>query len=376
MFECEYYRKLIDRYVNDYCSEQESELLHSHVKGCHSCRDELLFNLNIKKALQSLPRPEVPEDFLTSLNKKLDKEERFIPKKSFNPFLWKKYSALAACLLLAVMLRVDIWNISELPSSTEIIIDSNQSENAVASEPLDASSANEAPEVILPDTSESQKTLKKETHISQKPVNTEISLETPNIVSSAVASDSEPPKDAYSAFQNENVSETQNSSFNPSSKVLSMPVVALPAYMDNKDNIIIVPEKSEQIRFDDYEMVVNDELLEAFSLAEMPSNNVIVATPAALSSVQSFSLDNTAPYKASTVNYGAGEGSLFVSESDEAAVQSILDKYSIGAENKTFMLSSSSYNSFISDLENEGINYRDYMINTTKTNVAFTLIIS
>lgn len=378
MFECEHYRKIIEHYVNDDCSEQETKQLHIHVKSCKACHDELSFNMNIKKALRSLPQPEIPNDFLASLNKRLDNEEALIPKKSFNTFSWKKYSSLAACLLLAVMFHVDIWNISELPSATKIVVDT--AENTVASEQLPENvpfkPINEAPAVILPPASENQKVLKPETPMPQRPIHAEASVLQAPTASSIEASYPDAPNEDYSTVPTENPSETQNSSFKAPSKVLSMPVVALPAYMDNKDDIIIVPEKSEQIRFDDYEMVVNDELLEAFSLAEMPSNNVIVATPAALNSVQSFSMDNTAPYKTSTVNYGAGEGSLFVSENDEEAVQSILNKYSIGAENKTFMLSSSSYSSFINELKNEGINYRDYMINTSKTNVAFTLIIS
>lgn len=358
MSDCENFKKMIERYVNDECSLQEKELLDAHTKECSECNDDLLFALSIKNTLRTLPKMEVPDNFLVSLNERLDKEI-ISPKRKNYLGLWKKYSALAACLLLAVMLRVDVWDMSKIPTEESIVIE--------MVEPAKTEESS-VPEEIIPEEVVEEVAEEQITEQAAEPVAEVKKEEAPVRVQSYEApKEPEPVVDKY---------EEEQTQYIPPAEVIVMPTVALPAYMDSRDNIVIVPEESQQVRFEDYEIVVTDEFLEAFSLAEMPSNNVIVASPAAMNSVQTLSFDMTAACEVPEGNYGAGSGSLFVSASDEEKVQNILNKYSIGAEDKTFMLSSSNYNSFITELENEGISYQDYMINTAKTNVAFTLILS
>lgn len=370
MSDCENFKKIIERYVNDECFLEEKELLDAHTKECSKCNDDFLFALSIKNTLRSLPKIEVPDNFLVSLNEKLDEEEKLVsPRKKVIFGAWKKYSALAACLLLAVMLRVDVWDMSKVPTADDVVIETVQTTES-AEEPAEEKVEIPSEEQVVEPVSQEvvqeapkEEAPKEEAPKEEAPVKVQ-SYEKPQ----------KPQKPEETPVLEYKEEETPQ--YIPPAEVIVMPTVALPAYMDSRDNIVIVPEESQQVRFEDYEIVVTDELLEAFSLAEMPSNNVIVASPAAMNSVQTLSFDTTAACEVPTGNYGAGSGTLFVSASDEEKVQNILNKYSIGAEDKTFMLSSSNYNSFIDELENEGISYQDYMINTTKTNVAFTLILS
>lgn len=366
------FEKIIERCLDDECSMEEKEQLLSHIEECEDLKEELLFAQNIKNTLRSLPKIEVPDNFLVSLNEKLDKEDIKVSENRKSAFVaWKKYSALAACLLLAVMLRVDVWDMSKMPENTSIVVETQEVARSEEGPAEEIPKSTEEPQIIeepqnieAPTAEESSLPVAEKT-VLKAPKEKE-SKPTPT-VKPAVADVKEPEKPA-------DKTEETSHHVRPT-EVINMPTVALPAYMDSRDDIVIVPEKAERVRFDDYEIVVTDEFLEAFSLAAMPENKVIVASPGAMNSVQTLSLDTTA-YQVPTGNFSAGSGTLFVSARDEERVQSILNKYSLGEDNKTFMLSSSNYNSFIDELKNEGINYQDYMISTAKTNVAFTLIVS
>ena len=75
MSDCEKFKIIIEAVANNECSEDDRALLDAHVAECKDCKDELDFVMSINKTLQTLPKMEVPDDFLVSLNKRLDVED-------------------------------------------------------------------------------------------------------------------------------------------------------------------------------------------------------------------------------------------------------------------------------------------------------------
>lgn len=416
MSECEKYKKIIESVANGECSEADKALLDTHVLECNDCREELAFVMSINETLQSLPKMEVPEDFLVSLNKRLDVEDKIkayaSDKAKRNIFrAWKKYSAITACLLLAVLVQINVWDLPVNNGSNDVVVEVSDKSAANKSVSDDIAEAEEKSVADVTDEENIQTTDKQpvdevefflEEGENQKNTSNKITAKAENkdksdglLQKNPVVTEKKAPVQAtvipkkqennYSV-ESENKTPVVNTQ-KPQSKTNEQEVVQtqkpqtsdnqpLPEYMDNKDNIIIVPEGTSRVNFDDYEIVVTEEFLEAFSMAEMPSNNVIVASPAAMASIENLSIDTSAACPVPETNYGAGSGSLLVAASDVQKVQSILNKYSTGAQNQTFMLTSSNYNSFINELKGEGIEYQDYMIHAGRSNVAFTLIAS
>lgn len=478
MSECEKIKRIIESVANGECSKADKALLDAHVLECSECREELSFVMGINETLHSLPKMEVPDDFLVSLNKRLDVEDKIkacasrrSKRKVFQS--WQKYSALTACLLLAVLVQINVWDLPvnndkndvvvqvedknepkknsgkpektkenkektvEETSETDVAENDNDitdtvtvsnNDSEVEEKPTKENSTKKAPKTQSSSnkqTSENKKTGSKGTEQKKtEDVNGEVGTKTNsqkkeaqqhnNVKSESASIQSQTAMSGVEtnkqnttdkAAETTNViNQETNKQYNAvtseksvvvttkpqktenkevvkveteiASKPQSSDSKELPGYMDNKDNIIIVPEGAKRVDFDDYEIVVTEEFLEAFSMAEMPSNNVIVASPAAMASIENISMDTNSACPVPETNYGAGSGSLLVAASDVQKVQSILNKYSTGAQNQTFMLTSSNYNSFINELEGEGIEYHDYMIHAGKSNVAFTLIAS
>lgn len=412
MSECDKYKNIIESVANGECSEADKALLDAHVLKCRECREELSFVMSINETLHSLPKMEVPDNFLVSLNQRLDVEEkikaRASEKTKRNIFrYWKKYSALTACLLLAVLVQINVWDLPVNNRNNDVVVEvsdeqvaeqdkSDAAENttdtkdevAVAEEskatekisiqpvgeiktPVEenVNKNNQNKVTAKPEKKNQKDRVPQKTQVSSGPVVQKNNTTEPKKQDNAFLVQSE-NKAPVSDVQNNREETTQPETPKTSGKQ------ELPEYMDNKDNIIVMPEGKDRVDFDDYEIVVTEEFLEAFSMAEMPSNNVIVASPAAMASIENISIDTSAACPVPETNYGAGSGSLLVSASDVQKVQSILNKYSTGAQNQTFMLTSSNYNSFINELKGEGIEYHDYMIHAGRSNVAFTLIAS
>lgn len=367
---CEKFQDIAQRSVDNNASDEELSLLHEHLKNCSSCAEDLAFNLSIKNTLRSLPKIEVSDNFLMSLNEKLDFEDKIkkeavaIRKKSFYG-TWKKYSALTACLVLAVLLKIDVWNVTDIPENNHETL--QQLEEIIVSEQI-----SEPEERVIA-------TLVEEQTETQVVEILEVKKETPKKVTEVKKSPEKqntvaPAKTEAQPIMTEEEPQNEEKIYIVKAETPHS-MVEMPGYMDNKDNIVVIdPPKRERVKFDDYEMIVTDELLEAFSLAEMPSNGVIVATPNAVSSVSNISI--TASTEVPVISNDAGSGSLVVSQNDREKVEKILSKYFSGKENQVFMLSSENYNSFIGELKNNGIEFHDYMIYTQKTNVAFELITS
>lgn len=103
---CEEFGKMLDNYEN--LTEDEKLSLNEHAGQCVHCREELDFMLAMIAQLNALPKIEVPSDFGAKLKKRIKLGEA--EETGFNKVLvlvrenYRRYSTVAACLVLAVVL--------------------------------------------------------------------------------------------------------------------------------------------------------------------------------------------------------------------------------------------------------------------------------
>lgn len=107
---CDEVRKLLEDYVYDEVSFLVRNQIEEHLLSCPKCREEVEFLKEIKNTLHTMPRLEPEESFRTELNKKLDQLAKKQPEKKKRKIFrdWRTYSALAACLVLAVAVQSQI----------------------------------------------------------------------------------------------------------------------------------------------------------------------------------------------------------------------------------------------------------------------------
>lgn len=130
MMSCEEFNRMLDNYEN--LTEQEKLILNEHAGECESCRDELDFMLTIIMQLNTLPRIETPYDFKDKLNKRISLED--FEDRKINRMLngirrnYKRYSTIAACLVLAVIVGLNGKSIIDNMVRTDdggVIIETN-----------------------------------------------------------------------------------------------------------------------------------------------------------------------------------------------------------------------------------------------------------
>lgn len=113
---CEEFAKLLDNYEN--LTDEEKSAINEHTLQCEQCRAELDFTLAIIAELNTLPAIEVPADFGAKLNERLDLEKRAASGLggrilSSARRYCGRYSAVAACLALAVVIGANGKTIME-----------------------------------------------------------------------------------------------------------------------------------------------------------------------------------------------------------------------------------------------------------------------
>ncbi len=103
MYNCEDIFEKTDSYLDGELSELEYAEFQKHLENCEACRNSVEFAEKLNGVMQGMPSVEPPADFLDNLHKKIaaeGKAVRFYKK-------WQPYGALAACLILAVVIRTN-----------------------------------------------------------------------------------------------------------------------------------------------------------------------------------------------------------------------------------------------------------------------------
>lgn len=102
--DCTEFKRYLTNYEN--LTDKEKSDMDNHASECELCATELTEYIDMLSALRSLPKLETPDDFIDSLNAKLDIIDA---EKKFG--IWKylktyscRYGAVAACLALVAVI--------------------------------------------------------------------------------------------------------------------------------------------------------------------------------------------------------------------------------------------------------------------------------
>ena len=375
MSDCDRFNKILDSMPYGNISEEDRSFLNSHAEICEKCSEELAFVSNIEKTLHTMPKLEVPDDFMSSLNKKLDLEEK-IKKSSFDIEnrkifgSWKKYSALTACLLLAVLAKVDVWDVSSPDNVDEPVVGYSvmEKEDAILVTPA-ADVVPEDTTYILPVVSES-----KEDDMSAKASAAVLNETTRNAVSSAAGNSElkQMPVSQITKQEQKPVDAPSQKSEVSSNKPTKVVVVnpgtphssaEMPSYVNDPDVKVIYSEPVENtvVKLHDYASVSDEAIQKAFGITDLPDNKVVIATPTAMkATVKAAEEINNSANMVSINTYGAG--SLYVPDADRETACKILNRYINSSED--VVLTEENYSLFLQELERKGIRYKKYIVNS------------
>ena len=103
---CEDFSKMTEPYIDAELERGEKEAYEKHIKECASCREELEFARSVRKSLSDMGKPNIPKDFFSQIEKKLESDEKGEEKPKRNFFHFRIYTAVAACLLIAAVLSI------------------------------------------------------------------------------------------------------------------------------------------------------------------------------------------------------------------------------------------------------------------------------
>lgn len=103
---CTEFEKMLENYET--LTDEEKLKLSEHAEQCDACSESLADYISMTEVLNSLPKLKAPEDFLSKLNERIDKE---VPSQTG---LWHnikqhsyRYGAIAACIALVAVIGIN-----------------------------------------------------------------------------------------------------------------------------------------------------------------------------------------------------------------------------------------------------------------------------
>lgn len=333
----------IDKYVYDECSKEEMNIFLEHIEGCAKCKEEYELSCSLRDAMRSMPDATPPADFSKLVNDRLDREVAPAKKLRFMSAGYRKYSAVAACLVLAVALGVETSQMTEQA-------------------PLESTTVSTPGLHVMPDTTEVQP----EDSAPQAPaVNT-------------------PARPASTKKPAAVVPATTQKPVQPS-KENDVPVYSkeddtwiLPEHLDPSKTTVLASsvEKKYQISGIDPEDVPTPkrDLAEEFALLEKTKSGVIIANTANISSLNGIKIGTTEKSNEST-GYGVGSGSIHVSSKDKVVVDELIVKYISTKSGGCCFFTGENFDNFIKELDSRGVSYEERLLIERGNNVAIKVIV-
>ena len=107
--DCTEFEKMLEKYET--LTAEEKIKLSEHAEQCDACSESLADYIAMTEVLNSLPKLNAPEDFLSKLNERIDKE---VPSQTG---IWHnikqhsyRYGAIAACIALVAVIGINNIN--------------------------------------------------------------------------------------------------------------------------------------------------------------------------------------------------------------------------------------------------------------------------
>lgn len=325
----------IDKYVYEECSESEMKLFMEHIKSCEKCKAEYELACQVKNAMHGMNNITPPADFSKLVNERLDKEISKPKARTFIKAGYRKYSAVAACLVLVAVLGAEKVDFTKAP-----VIDSS----TVKEESLQ-------PEIVAEET----------------PVMTEAVSEAASTIYSPTAKPAKAKPAAYAP----------KTTYAPASTPVATKTPVIPEHLNPEKQTVLASsvEKTYEISGVSLEEVPvkKRNLEEEFALLENTKTGVIVANPATMSSLDGVEVKIK---KSNTADYGVGSGSLFISAKDKEIVDKLITKYISVEDNSCYFFTGDNFDSFIEELKNQGIDYKEILVSEKGNNVAIKVVVA
>lgn len=351
----------IDRYVYDECTEEEMNLFKQHMETCSQCKEEYELSCSIKNAMGSMTSIEPPADFSKLVNERLDKELAAPAKPRMLKAGYRRYSAVAACLVLAVCLGTQITDVSEPVIETSTL--TNESLQAVPENetaPVPTAVAEEKQPEPAPVATPAQK--------KTAPVSTpqatfgtaSTTIDTP-VATPAVTVSTPTPSEPVQTEKEDDV------------------YSRIPAHLNPKNQIVLASsvEKTYEISGISPEDIPKKErdLAAEFALLETTNSGAVVANTATISSMEGVEFRITQKSDGPK-DYGIGSGSLFISKEDKELVNKLITKYISITDKDCYFFTSDNFNLLIQEMQSHGISFKESLVSKSGGNVAVKLIVS
>lgn len=322
----------IDKYVYEECSESEMKLFMEHIKSCEKCKAEYELACQVKNAMHGMNNITPPADFSKLINERLDREISKPKARTFIKAGYRKYSAVAACLVLAAVLGAEKVDFTKAP-----VIDSS----TVKEESLQ-------PEIIAE--------------------------ETPEAVSGAASTINTPTAEPAKAKPAAYAPKSTNA---PAATPVVTKAPVIPEHLNPEKQTVLASsvEKTYEISGVSLEQVPvkKRNLEEEFALLENTKTGVIVANPATMSSLDGVEVKIK---KSNTADYGVGSGSLFIAAKDKEAVDKLITKYISVEDNSCYFFTGDNFDSFIEELKTQGIDYKEILVSERGNDVAINIVVA
>lgn len=407
----------MERYVYEECTEAEMNLFKQHMEICPQCREEYELACSVKDAMSSMTPIMPPADFSKLVNERLDNELAVPQKRAILKPGYRKYSAVAACIVLAAVLGTEQTDISA-PVVLESTTITNKSLPAVPDEEKDNSKADPfipdlslpipsenfepAPTAVAPGIQSTPAVSVPTESATQKPVPTAqaTGLNTPAAPTVSNTS-SKPAPPTYPAPVKPSTDSTASTISTPVEQpavtqptpapAVTPPVVEAPASNDNdvyskipdhlnpQNQVVLASsvEKTYEISGVTPENIPKKErdLAAEFALLPTTKSGDIVANAATISSMEGVEFKITRS-SSTPDDYGLGSGSLFISSADKDIIDELLPKYISTTNKDCYFFTSDNFNLFIQEMEDYGVRYHQRVMTNGEGNVACKIIVS
>ncbi|MBQ7976243.1 MAG: zf-HC2 domain-containing protein [Clostridia bacterium] len=345
----------IDKYVYDECTDEEMKLFKQHIETCEKCREEYELSCSVKNAMVSMNNITPPADFSKLVNERLDRELAAPAKPRLLKAGYRRYSAVAACLVLAAVLGTQDIEVSEPVIETSTLTGQSlqavpDKETEAAPTPVPVQAPAEAESTKMPVSPE------KATVSTASTKNTPVATPAVTVSTPAAAEpvQTEPVKseDVYSK---------------------------IPSHLNPKNQMVLASsvEKTYEISGISPKDIPQRErdLAAEFALLETTSSGAIVANSATIASMEGvqFRISHSS---STPKDYGIGSGSLFISSTDKDIVDELLTKYISVTDKDCYFFTSDNFDLFIKEMNSHGISYQERLVSTNGSNVAVKLIVS
>lgn len=217
MLTCDACRAHLNDYVYGEASFYLKAQIEEHLASCPACREEAAFLRQIRDTLSDMPKIEVDAGFKAALNQRLDQLEQAAPVKKRKFYKdWCAYSALAACVVLAVVLQTNVFEFGkqieqnglddrqaianvDVTQLVPVTPEAQGASDVAASEPEPTAKAQESAAPEATKTPAARKTAQPQKTVAPKP--TVQPEESPKVQSRETVETSTPPAQAADAPQ-------------------------------------------------------------------------------------------------------------------------------------------------------------------------------